>query len=141
MICSQHFDASCFVQPSKEKSLLYSQKRLTKLRPDAYPTLRLMCDAPQMEAVRYNKRSVPLIDTSDMSELICSDTSTSKSTCNDTLSICNNTSTSESTCKDTVLFATFGDDIPVSKEIQSIHNTITALPSTSKNVTALLKKL
>ncbi|XP_077281916.1 uncharacterized protein LOC143908273 [Temnothorax americanus] len=143
MICSQHFDASCFVQPSKEKSLFYAQKRLTKLRPDAIPTLRLMCDAPQMEAVRYNKRSLPLIDTSDMSELICNDTSTSKLTCNDTStseSTCNDTSTSESTCNDTVLFATFGDDIPVSKEIQSI-NTITALPSTSKDVTALLKIL
>lgn len=85
MICSQHFDALCFIQLSKEKSLFYSQKRLMKLRPDAIPTLRLMVDEPQVEAVHCDKRSLPLIDTSDMSESACNDTSILESKCNDTV--------------------------------------------------------
>lgn len=85
MICSQHFDASCFVQPSKEKSLFYSQKRLKKLRPDTIPTLRLMVDEPQVEAVHCDKRSLPLIDTLDMLESACNDTSTLESKCDDTV--------------------------------------------------------
>lgn len=123
MICSQHFDASCFVQSLKEKSLFYSEKRLLKLKADAIPTLRIMFDAPQVKAVRCVKRSLPLIDTSNMTESACNDTSTSKSTYNNT-----------------VLSDTFNNDIPVSQEIQSIHNT-TALPSISKDISALLKKL
>ncbi|EZA53640.1 hypothetical protein X777_06905 [Ooceraea biroi] len=123
MICSQHFDASSFVQSPKEKSLFYSQKRLLKLKADTIPTLRIMFDAPQVEAVHCVKRSLPLIDTSNMLE-----------------STCNDTSTSESQCNDTMPSATFDDDTPTSQRIQSIDNT-TALPSTSKDVSALLKKL
>jgi len=119
MICSQHFDASCFIQPSKEKSLFYSKKRLTKLRADAIPTLHLTFDVSQVEATHFDKRPLPLIDTSD----------TSESTCNDI-------STLESKCNDIVLPDTFSDDKSVSQEI---HNT--AISSTSKDVTALLEKL
>ncbi|KYN29062.1 hypothetical protein ALC57_01514 [Trachymyrmex cornetzi] len=122
MICSQHFDASYFIQPSKEKSLFYSQKRLTKLRADAIPTLHLTFDTSQVEATHVDKRPLPLIDTSD----------TLESTCNGTL-------TSESKCNDTVLPDTFSDDIPVSQEIQLIHNT--PILSTSKDVTVLSEKL
>lgn len=103
MICSQHFDALCFIQLSKEKSLFYSQKRLMKLRPDAIPTLRLMVDEPQVETVHCDKRSLPLIDTSDMSE-----------------SASNDTSILESKCNDTVLPATFDDDIFIDSQYYSV---------------------
>jgi len=83
MICSQHFDASCFIQPSKEKSFFYFKKRLTKLRGDVIPTLHLTFDVSQVETTHFDKRPLSLIDTSDTSESTCNDISTLESKCND----------------------------------------------------------
>lgn len=144
MICSQHFDASCFIQPPKEKLRFYSRKRLTKLKADAIPTLHITFDASQIEAAHFHK-PLPLIDVSDTSESTCTDTLTCNDilTCTDT-STCNDisTCTDTSTCNDTSTSESkFGDNIPVSQKIQSIQHNTTAIPSTSDNVTALLEKL
>ncbi|EZA50296.1 hypothetical protein X777_11282, partial [Ooceraea biroi] len=51
-------------------------KRLLKLKADAIPTLCIMFDAPQVKTVHCVKRSLPLIDTSNMLESTCNDTRT-----------------------------------------------------------------
>ncbi|CAH1981430.1 unnamed protein product [Acanthoscelides obtectus] len=40
-ICSEHFDASCFEIPLRQKLLKYTPKNSRYLKPDAVPTLRL----------------------------------------------------------------------------------------------------
>ncbi|XP_018406410.1 PREDICTED: uncharacterized protein LOC108782600 [Cyphomyrmex costatus] len=74
----------------------------------------------EVETTYFDKRPLPLIDTSDTLESTCNDILTSESKCNDTAD-------------------TFSDNISVSQEIQLIHNT--PILSTSEDVTVLSEKL